>query len=129
MGSFERVWNRHALPGWKSQGSENWLQALRLCKFQAGRAWNWAIRCWGKVTVARGKCGLGKVANLEYFLLHDSSHSIHMADPVVGEDEGFKWPTTFEEFSSLMVKVCARPAPETAVSRCFCAHWRRLNSP
>ena len=25
-----------------------------------------------------------------------------------GEDEGFKWPTTFEEFSAMMVKVCAQ---------------------
>jgi len=29
------------------------------------RAWNLAIPCWGKVAVGRGKCGLGKVANVD----------------------------------------------------------------
>ena len=28
--------------------------------------WNWAIPCWGKVAVARGKRGLGKVANVDW---------------------------------------------------------------
>ena len=28
--------------------------------------WDWAIPCWGKVAVARGKRGLGKVANVDW---------------------------------------------------------------
>ena len=56
----------HAPPAWKSHGSENRLHGVRLCNFQAGGAWNWAIPCWGKVAVARGKCGLGKVANKDW---------------------------------------------------------------
>jgi hypothetical protein len=30
------------------------------------RAWRRAISCCGKVAVARGKCGLGKVANIDW---------------------------------------------------------------
>ena len=56
----------HAPPAWKSHGSENRLHAVRLCNFQAGGAWNWAIPCWGKVAVARGKRGLGKVAKVDW---------------------------------------------------------------
>jgi hypothetical protein len=41
----------HAPPAWKSHGSENRLHAVRLCNFQAGGAWNWAIPGWGKVAV------------------------------------------------------------------------------
>jgi hypothetical protein len=67
-GRFERGWNQPVPrpPAWKSHGSENRLHAVRLCNFQAGGAWNWAIPCWGKVAVARGKCGLGKVANTDW---------------------------------------------------------------
>ena len=32
-------------------------------------AWNWAIPCWGQVAVARGKRGLGKVANVDVCVL------------------------------------------------------------
>ena len=56
----------HAPSSWKSPGSENRLHAVRLCNFQAGGAWNWAIPCCCKVAVIRGKCGLGKVANMDW---------------------------------------------------------------
>jgi len=34
--------------------------------FQVGTSQNWSIPCWGKVAAARGKCGLGKVANIDW---------------------------------------------------------------
>ena len=30
------------------------------------RAWNWSIPSWGKVAAACAKCGLGKVANIDW---------------------------------------------------------------
>ena len=72
----------HAPPAWKSHGSENRLHAVRLCNFQAGGAWDRTIPCWGKVAVARGKCGLGKVANIDWHEIgmcnykHDDSTEI-----------------------------------------------------
>ena len=30
------------------------------------RVWNWSIPCWGKVAAECGKCGLGKVANIDW---------------------------------------------------------------
>jgi len=41
-----------------------------------------AIPCWGKVALARGKCGLGKVANIDWHEIgmcnykHDDSTEI-----------------------------------------------------
>ena len=49
------------------------MHAVRLCNFQAGGAWNWAIPCCCKVAVIRGKCGLGKVANMDW---HEISASV-----------------------------------------------------
>jgi hypothetical protein len=43
----------------------NWLQALRLCNFQAGGAGGRALPGRGKVAVAHGKCELGKMANVD----------------------------------------------------------------
>jgi hypothetical protein len=61
----------HAPPAWKSHGSEIRLHAVRLCHFQAGGACDREIPCWGKVAVVRGKCRLGKVANIDW---HEISH-------------------------------------------------------
>lgn len=43
------------------------------------------------------------------------------APVTAGEDEGFKWPTTFEEFSAMMVKVYARDSLGSASAAAACA--------
>ena len=60
---LEKKRSKMTPPG--SQTLENRLQALRLCNFQLPRTCCRAIPGWGKVAVARGKCGPGKVANVD----------------------------------------------------------------